>query len=265
MNKLKTRRLPIVLGLASLVGALPAGASTTTFAINGVSNANINCASGINCQRKLVERVQCPPGEEAVSVSVTLGPSLMDSDISANNTAQNPACYNVESLTHDALHLSVPDASLILNGGAGSSGGSGTTGTDNCSASWEAAWKPWRAYLGIGESYSANNVVVTNKGPLGPTVIPADDPRFSVFYGVGQFNAEFSAQATERTTKSGTFEFSVVTNATSQLIVTPSCETAPPPPPPPPPPVPAIGALGIGFLGFGLSGLGLLGLRRRRP
>lgn len=254
----------MVLGLASLVGALPAGAATTTFAVNGVSNAVINCESGINCQRKQVERVQCPAGEEAVSVSVTLGPSLMDSDISANNTAQNPACYNVESLTHDALTLSVPDAGLVLNGGAGSSGGSGTSGTATCSSAWDSSWKPWRDYLAVGESYSAANVVVSSKGPSGPIVIPASDPNFLVFYGVGQFNAEFSAQATETTTKSGTFEFSVVTNASSQLIVTPSCETAPPPPPPPPPPVPAIGALGIGFLGFGLSGLGLLGLRRRR-
>lgn len=268
MNSVKFRYAPAVLGLAGAVGVLPS-ATAAVFEILGVSNGLITCpadaGSGTNCRVQNIPQVTCPAGQDPLSVNVFVGPANMNSRIQATAEGE-PGCYNVEDISHLQLRLRVRDPGneansiLDLNGGAGNSDGSPFDGTASCDnvAPWNNSL-PFLWYGTAGQQVDQPNVVVTNKGPLAVANFVPSDPEWSVFYGAGTFEGEFSSQASSDVSQSGTWGASIVTNATGSLTLGPVCES-----PREPPPVPAIGPLGLGALGLGLAGLGvMLGFRRR--
>jgi hypothetical protein len=248
-----------------------ASAATTTLEIEGVSNTDIECENGLeNCVFGEVARVQCPAGTDPVSVTVTVGPTDMETCISAQNTAGSSSCYNVQQVNHEQLELEVNG--FLVNGGAEldppvdppveplNTGGSGQTieelGGCNDGFSPDTLYTYRRP---AGGSIQVCTILETDLNVITKTYVPSD-PEWDTYYGdpgSDPVTVRFAARADSLVEQSGTWTGGVFTDARGTVTILPECTDIPDN-------VPAIGPMGLGALLFGLSGLGVLvGLRRR--
>jgi hypothetical protein len=266
--------LPVGAAIVMILAVSPVSAGTVTLSISGVSNNDVVCAgppnngNNENCRYGVLQRVQCPAGLEPVSVTVTAGPTEMQTCIDAQNTADFSSCYNVEDVSHEELELEVNG--LVVNGGAElnppivppvplNSDGSGQSIGDlgGCNASFPESLFTYRRPS--GGLIQQCTILDTSLATLSETYTPSD-PEFSTYYGdpsSGELQVRFAARADTSVDQSGTWNGGVVTNASGSVTISARCEDTPNG-------VPAVGPVGIGALLLGLSGLGaFVGLRRR--
>jgi hypothetical protein len=250
----------IVLAAASL----PAGAATTTLSIDGVSNNAIVCngpgaPTNENCVYDELARVQCPAGEDPISVTVTIGPTQMETCVDATNTAAFSSCYNIAEVRHEQLELEV--AGTLLNGTPPplNADGSGTTiaALGGCAVGFPETLFTYRRASG-GVISQCTILDTTGPAPISNTYTPGD-AEFDTFYGDDTVTipVRFASRADASVEQSGTWDGGVVTSSSGSVTLSLECTEQPNG-------VPAVGPIGIGALLIGLSGLAtFVGFTRR--
>lgn len=241
---------------------LPAGAGAVTLSIDGVSNNNIVCdgpgqATNENCVFDDLAKVQCPAGQDPISVTVVIGPTEMETCVQATNAAAFSSCYNIEEVRHEQLELEVDGT--VLNGTPPplNADGSGTTiaALGGCAIGFPETLFTYRRPAG-GTISQCTILDTDGPAPISNTYTPGD-AEFATYYGVGTVPVRFASRADTSVEQSGTWDGGVRTSASGTVTVSVRCGDEPNG-------VPAIGPLGIGALLIGLSGLATFaGFRRR--
>jgi hypothetical protein len=274
----------IGLALASpmaISAAQAATIETLTLQIPGVGDSPMNCASGSinNCDVDSLPRVQCPAGETPISVTVSITEGSASSDLSGSNPSGGQAgCLQVTNINHTYLNVAVfPDGpanapsgagDLVVNGAGEQLGPFGTatcaSGINNFTAPSTGVTPPptLRFYGTAGASVSDPNILESQKTPASMTVLPSD-ANWANYYGdaTQTIPVWLTAQAEASAQTSGSWNYTIATDAEARVRVAVSCRSDYEPPP-----VPAAGPLGLVLLTGGLAGLGawLQGRRRRK-
>lgn len=236
---MKSKTLPVLVGLASTLGmvAVTFGAPVTyNMSIDAVSNIAVSCTPGSleNCALYDFPKLQCGPGLEPVSMSVTINQAAMRTRVEATNSSGFSACLNIVNVNHTALTVAIPAASLTVNGGAGNNDGTGVTEPPNfCTTNWIAPGDPdaeiFKFFRAAGGTINKANIVQTLKGPLGPTVYTPASANWGVFYGAGNFRVNLSGSASQDSQAAGTWDGGVRTGMTGSVTLDLTCRVPPEP------------------------------------